>query len=320
MSRLSGRDGRSRATAALVLTTALWGCSFTWAKAGGAGVNEAAGLPAGSLLGPLFLLAWRFGLAGVLWLLLFPSARRGWGLRSVKNAVMLGLLLWIPSALQVLGLDRTTEAVSAFLTSLSVIFVPLAMVVFLRRPPHPVMWIAVGLATAGIWLMTGAAPTGFGAGELLGLLCGLLFSAFIIAISEIMPRESVWRMTAGQFLVAGVAGGIGCAVIAGRPDALVPTAAWRLAAHVAVWPNLLLLIALPTMIAYAFMFRFQHRLTPTRAALVYLAEPIFAALFAFVAAGRGLSTIAFVGAILIVLANGVAEAAGRLDGSRGRPA
>src|SRR5207253_2740481 len=77
---------------------------------------------------------------------------------------------------QQLGLDRTSQAVSAFLTSLSILFVPLLMLLVLRRPPPAALWLGVALAGAGIWLMTGAAPGGFGPGELLGLCCSILFS------------------------------------------------------------------------------------------------------------------------------------------------
>ena len=159
----------TRASLALLLATLAWGCSFTWAKAGGEGINETAGLPPGSLLGPLVLLAWRFTLAGLLWLCLFPAARRGWTWRSLGHSGLLGGLLWLGQTLQMLGLDRTSEAVNAFLTSLTVVFVPLIMLCVLRRPPAASMWTAVVLAIFGVWLMTGATPTGFGVGELLGL-------------------------------------------------------------------------------------------------------------------------------------------------------
>jgi len=39
------------------------------------------------------------------------------------------------------------------------------MVVIVRRPPRAALWLPVGLAALGIWLMTGAARTGFGVGE-----------------------------------------------------------------------------------------------------------------------------------------------------------
>src|SRR5262249_49592048 len=90
-------------TLALLLATLAWGCSFTWAKAGGEGINQAAGLPPGALLGPLLLLAWRFTLAGLLWLCFFPAARRGWTWASLRRAGLLGSLLGAGQTLQMLG-------------------------------------------------------------------------------------------------------------------------------------------------------------------------------------------------------------------------
>ena len=83
-----------------------------------------AGLPPGALLGPVLLLSWRFTLAGLLWLVCVPAAWRGWSWRSVGRSMLLGALLWLGQTFQILGLDRTSEAVSAFLTSLTVVFVP----------------------------------------------------------------------------------------------------------------------------------------------------------------------------------------------------
>ena len=67
----------------LLLATLAWAGSFTWAKAAGDGVNQAAGLASGALLGPILLLAWRFTAAGIFWLILIPGARRHWSWASV---------------------------------------------------------------------------------------------------------------------------------------------------------------------------------------------------------------------------------------------
>jgi drug/metabolite transporter (DMT)-like permease len=294
-------------TLALLLATLAWAGSFTWAKAAGDAVNQAAGLPSGTLLGPILLLAWRFTAAGVLWLMLFPAARRGWTLPSVGRSVFLGLLLWAGQTVQMLGLDRTSEAVNAFLTSLTVIFVPLLMVVIIRRPPPAAIWIPVSMAAIGIWLMTGAAPTGFGAGEVLGLACAVLFSAHMIALGEVARRESAWRMAAGQFLCVGIASAVACLFV--RHGPVIPTLQmqWAIITSAGIWPNVLLLIVISTMTAFGLMFYFQPKLDPTRAALIYLAEPIFAALYAYLAVGRTLSAIAMLGAGLILAANVLVE-------------
>jgi drug/metabolite transporter (DMT)-like permease len=332
----------------LILATALWGCSFTWAKAGGAGVNQVAGLPGGALLGPMYFLSLRFGLAAVLWFLLFPAARRGWTRASASRALALGFLLWFPMTLQMLGLDRTTEAVSAFLTSLTIVFVPLAMTFILGRPPRSFMWVAVAVAGSGIWLMTGAAPTGFGLGELLGLLCAVLFSAHLIALTHLMPKESVWRMGLGQFVVVGIGAGA-VSLAAGGAAAMAPAATWRIltasagggvfgaagidgtarvvgvasAGGAVVSPaesiglHLALVVVFSTMIAFGLTFAFQPRVTPTRAAIIYVAEPVFAALFAWLVAGRALSPVALIGAALIILANAMAARAGQPEPGAG---
>src|SRR5439155_9871590 len=136
----------------------------------------------------------RFTLASLVWLALFPAARRGWTWRSAGRATLIGVLLGAGLIVQHLGLDRTSEAVSAFLTSLTILFVPLMMTAALRRPPRAPLWVGVTVATLGVWLMTGASPAGFGRGELLGLLCAFVYSLYILAIDHIVPIENPWPM------------------------------------------------------------------------------------------------------------------------------
>jgi drug/metabolite transporter (DMT)-like permease len=298
----------------LLLATLAWAGSFTWAKAAGEWVNQAAGLASGALLGPVLLLAWRFTAAGIFWLVLIPEARRHWSWASVGRSVGLGGLLWAGQTVQMLGLDRTSEAVSAFLTSLAVVFVPLLMVVAVRRPPRGAFWLPVGLATLGIWLMTGAAPTGFGVGEVLGLTCAVIFSAHMIALGEVARWDSPWHMAAGQFLSVGIGSALTCLFVSHGPVPLTLSMQWAMLIDSELWPYVALLITVSTMAAFGLMFYFQPKLDPTRAALIYLAEPIFAALYAYVAVGRTLSLSGLLGAGLILTANVLVEIMARYSG------
>src|SRR5436305_5847792 len=150
------KDHTRSATAALVLATLLWGCGFTWAKTAGETVNRLGGAGDGAPLGPVWVLVIRFFTAALLWLAVFPDARRGWNRGVIWRSVVLGTFLSIGMIVQHLGLDRTSEAVSAFLTSLTILFVPLIMTLVLGKPPPAPVWIAVSVAGAGVWLMTGA--------------------------------------------------------------------------------------------------------------------------------------------------------------------
>jgi drug/metabolite transporter (DMT)-like permease len=82
---------------------------------------------------------------------------------------------------------------------------------------------------------------------------------------------------------------------------------WAILTREGLWLNVVLLVIFSTMAAYGLMFHFQPRIDPTRAALIYLAEPIFAALYAYAAMGRVVSAMATLGAGLILLANAFVE-------------
>lgn len=305
-------------TLGMLLATLLWGCSFTWVKAAGSGINASLGNGVGSPIGPVALLGWRFAAAAVLWTLFLPRSLNGWSRRSFGRGALLGCSLFVPMFLQVLGLDRTSEALSAFLTSLTIIFVPLTLALFLGRPPHRQMWVAVGFASVGIWLMTGAEPTGFGVGALFGLLCGMTFTAHILLLDGIMKRETLGRMTVAQFTFVGATCLATCLLLPGGRELVTAEGMWKALAHgadsVALTPagllasdsvalNLFLVTLVSTLGAFTLQFAFQPRITPTLAALILLAEPIFAALFAYAMLGRSLGATAIAGAGLILAAN-----------------
>ena len=296
-----------RAALALTLATVLWGFGFTWAKAAGDAVHRAVGLEPGSAFGPIFVLGWRFTLAGLAVFALIPAARRGWTGRGALRVGAVGVLLAVGLILQHLGLDRTSEAVSAFLTSLTILFVPLILTLVLRRPPAPVMWLGVALATVGVWLITGAARTGFGAGEALGLACALTFSLYILAVNAAARTEGAWPMSAGQFLVVGLLCFGTCALVEGGHAVRPAAAPGVLASSRDVWLNVLLLTAFPTLGAFTLLNLYQPKLDATRAALIYLVEPVVAAAYAWVMAGRRLDALTIAGAGLILAANALVE-------------
>jgi drug/metabolite transporter (DMT)-like permease len=303
--RSDSHRGQRTAELALIVGTVFWGCGFTWAKSGADAIHHTLGLSQGTPFGPIFLLGWRFLLGGIVWLVLFPASLRGWSVASLLRGMLLGLLCAAGLIVQHLGLDRTSEAVSAFLTSLTILFVPLLMTIGLRRPPRPALWAGVGLATVGVWLMTGATPSGFGLGEVLGLLCSFAFSLYILAVNAILTRESPWRITGAQFLTIACICFLTCACL--RADLLRPFMIGHVLRERQVWSNLLLLSLFPTLMAFGLLTHFQPRIDATRAALIYLLEPIFAAVYAAIAAHRHIGLQSIFGAALILGANVLVE-------------
>ena len=292
----------------LLIATLCWGCGFTWAKAGGETINRRSGAGDVAPLGPILLLGARFTVAGILWLIIFPAARRGWSLRSCWRAFLIGLFLAGGSIAQHLGLDQTSEAVCAFLTSLTIVFVPLLSTLALRRSPPWRIWFSVVIATAGVWLMTGAAPGGgFGLGEWLGLITAIVFSIYVLIVNDVVPRDDPFRLAAGQFLVTGLLSFAAVPFVHGGVEAMQPEELAHLFEVRDVWLNWALLVVFPTLIAYGILTIYQPRLDATRAALIYLMEPLFAALYAYATVRRGLAPIQLIGAATILIANLMVE-------------
>jgi drug/metabolite transporter (DMT)-like permease len=239
---------------------------------------------------------------------IFRDARRGWNFSVVWRTGVLGTLLSGGMILQHLGLDRTSEAVSAFLTSLTILFVPLIMTAVLRRPPPAIIWVGVVVAGAGVWLMTGASPGGsFGLGELLGLGCAIVYSADIIAVNLLVKPGDVAKVTGGQFFFVAAVSVITLLLIPGGRASLSPAQAGELLRHAEIGVHVALLAVLVSMGAFGIQFTFQPHLDPSRAALIYLFEPIFASAYAWVATGRRLDAVGMIGAALILVANVIVE-------------
>ena len=75
--------------------------------------------------------------------------------KSLKQAVLIGLLFFGAMALQQVGLLITTVTSAGFLTGLYVVIVPVMVLIILRQSQHWVIWPGALIALAGIYLLGG---------------------------------------------------------------------------------------------------------------------------------------------------------------------
>src|SRR5688500_4229659 len=120
---------------------------------------------------PIPLIAARFAIGA---LVLAPIAVVRRSLRShglPRARAVAAVARTARSVFQTTGLQYATSSVSAFLTYLLVVFVPLLSALVLRRPPRSATAIGVAIAVVGLWLLTEGAGIGLGRGEVLSVLC-----------------------------------------------------------------------------------------------------------------------------------------------------
>lgn len=279
---------RWQANGLLLIVTLVWGLSFVILKDG----TEA--------VAPLTFNALRFwiAIASVL-----PFAWRP--LRQLPPRLWLagaaaGLALFAGMALQILGLQLVSPATSAFITGLSVVLVPLGAAVVLRQPPGTGAIFGVIAATIGLALLSLKGSLMPGPGELLTLACAASFAAHILLIGRFTRDVHPIAFLTVQLLVTAVLSTLGVFLFeqpAGLLPGLLPVAArWALLA-----------MGLSASFTYLLQIAAQRYTTPTETALIFLMEPVFAALFAFLFHGERLGSRGLAGAGLILLGMVLAE-------------
>ena len=257
---------------------------------------------------PVPFLAVRFLIGGAV-LAVLARGRPGTPL-EMRHGLAAGALLLIGYVLQTVGLQYTSPSTSAFITYLLVVFVPLISLVALRRRPHPLTLVGLLLAVAGLVLLTGGADMSIGRGEVLTLGCAVAFAAHIVLLGETAARHDPIRLTCIQVSAVGVAC-LAASLVSG--GLRMSWAAVGAAAFTGVFA---------TALAFFAMVWAQRVVSPSRAALILLLEPVFAAVLAW-ATGDGLTASAAAGGVLILAAVVVAEVlppalAARRSGARTR--
>jgi|YNPNPStandDraft_1061719.scaffolds.fasta_scaffold03529_5 drug/metabolite transporter (DMT)-like permease len=266
------------ADALLLLVTLIWGSTFVMVK----GAVSAY---------PVFpFLAIRFGLATLALVLVSGRRLRALGWRGWGAGALIGLFLLAGYAFQTLGLRHTSASKAGFITGLSVVLVPILSTVLLRRRPAPGAVIGVCMATIGLALLTLNRNLEIALGDLLVLACALSFALHIVAVSAFAPRWDPWALTTVQ--VATVALGSSVIGLGGAEGWPAPRGdTWFAAAFTGI---------LATALAFTIQTAMQRFTTPTHTALIFAAEPLFAALFGVLLAGDLLTPAMIAGGILIV--------------------
>ena len=269
--------GSSRlATGLLVLVTAVWGSTFFLIR------DLVVHVP------PADFLAVRFAIAAVVMAALFHRQTLALSRRDLRVGVVLGVLYGLAQVLQTMGLQTTDASVSGFITGTYVVLTPVLGALVLRDRIGAVTWVAVGLATAGLALLS-LQGLAVGRGEALTLVAAVLYAGHIVALGRwSTPRTAVGLATVQAGVITLVA------AVAAVPDGLT------LPADAGQWASLLYMALVAGAVALWAQTWAQAHLTATRAAIVMTLEPVFAATFAVLLGGESLTARMLLGGALVV--------------------
>ncbi|MEE0289210.1 MAG: DMT family transporter [Lachnospiraceae bacterium] len=124
------------------------------------------------------------------------------------GGIVCGVVLCIASTLQQIGIIYTTAGKAGFLTAMYIVLVPV-LGLFLKRKAGLQLWISVGLALIGLYLLCMKGVFSLNGGDVLLILCAVGFSVHIMVVDYFSPKLDGTILSCIQFLVAGLISGIG---------------------------------------------------------------------------------------------------------------
>ncbi len=268
------------ATYSLVAICLVWGATFTVIKTALDDVSA------------VLFLALRFGVATfALWLGMRLRGPIRIQRQSIAAGFLLGMALFGGYLFQTVGLHFTTPSRSAFLTGLFIVMVPLLAALAQRRAPSRSEAGGVLLAFLGMALLTG--PWDFSAtahGDLLTVVCAICYALHILALGHFARRHDTRTLALLQvgftFLLS------------------LATFSWvepvRFVSNRNLWLAVIFTGVLATALAFLVQTWAQRMTSPTRTALIFALEPVFAWITAFLVLGEHLAGWSAVGALLIL--------------------
>ena len=122
---------------------------------------------------------------------------------TIKAGVLCGLALTTASALQQYGIMTTTVGKAGFITTLYIIFVPIAGIFFRKKVPG-VVWLGAVMAAVGMYLLCMTESLRLGTGDILIFLCAIVFTAHILLVDKYAPQTDGVVISCIQFTVCGI--------------------------------------------------------------------------------------------------------------------
>lgn len=286
---------RLKADLALTFCCLIWGATFVVVKQA---LDHAS---------VFVFMATRFVLAALLMALIYRATLRKLDRATVRAGAQIGFFMFSGYIFQTIGLKFTSPSKAAFITGFGIVFVPLLLAVFWGRRINA--WVLGGAFAALVGLYYLSVPvTGFAAlnlGDMLVLVCALLFAFHIIFVGHYTPHHSVAALSFLQVATSALL------YVLALP--LLAVTRWE-PPH-ADWSGSLISAVLitsvgATALAFSAQVWAQRYTTPTHAAILFSLEPVFAALTSYLVLDERLGGRALFGAALILAGILLAELKG----------
>lgn len=227
-------------------------------------------------------------------LILIPFIPRGIKIPKdqFKWMIVAGLILFVATAMQQVGLLFTKVANASFLTSLYAVFTPFLLWIGFREKPHWLDMVAVTLAGFGAFLLSTSGKFLAQPGDMIELIGSLFWALHFVVLGKFASKFESVSFAAGHFFISGL---INFMIGLFAENIFTLTALPLIGA-------ILYRATLSIGIGYTLQVWGQKHTPPTDAALILGLEAVFAVLAAWFALKQTLVPVQIFGCVVIFVA------------------
>lgn len=279
---------RFRSLLCLLLTAFIWGNGFVAQSAAMGAIGPWTFTFLRSLLAGLVLIpvSWAAGKKTGHVRLTASEKENLW-----KGGILAGIILTAGTMFQQFGIMYTTVAKAGFLTALYCVLVPI-FGFFTGQKPTLRIFISALLAMAGLYLLCLQESLHLARGDMLEIICAVLFAFHILVVDRYVDRTDPIRMSCVQFFTCALLSGVGAFFLEDVQVSSLPAAA----------PYILYAGVVSMGGGYTLQIVGQKNADPTLAAIVLCLESVFAALAGFVLLHEALSLREVLGCVVMFAA------------------
>lgn len=291
---MNSLNAKKKGVLALLVTTLLWGGTFSLIS------NALHDTSA------LVFITVRFTLALVIFLPFVFKDLLKIKMFDLNAGIILGLIYFASFSFQTIGLKFTSATKSAFITGSFIVFTPFLQLIAEKKKLSLGNMIGICLVIVGLIILSSKGNSffsifneignGFSVGDFLTLACAFLYALYIVYLDIISNKISNYKiLVLLQIAVTAVGGILGVFVLNYLG---VETPKFDLSNRLIIAVVYTAIFA--TVITTFLQTKYQKRVSPAKASIIFSFEPIFATIFAvFIIRSESLTFASIVGGLFI---------------------
>lgn len=217
--------------------------------------------------------------------------------KTLKYAAIQGFLLFIVFALSLIGLETTSVSNAGFILSLTVVLVPIFSSFIEKKLPSKAVSFAIVCTMIGITILTTHGSVSFQKGDIVVAIAALCYSIYLLLNSSFTKNVESISYGIYQLGFAGLYALILTFIFETPTLPSTPTA----------WIAIIGLGVICSAFCFVGQTVAQQYTSATHTGLIFSLEPIFAAMFAMMFIGEGITIKLLIGGSFILIGNLVAQ-------------